>query len=254
MMNARLEMNMDMHANMQHGTGGTSTLLLYIGLIVLALSIIGYVYASQLKKENTSGLKKAEKVALKKKNKTILVLSHSLLGAAIVVVGIYAILNAASKTNIDNLNYNAAIQVTDDKDYGRGHSEAPVTYEMKIPTSGTHSPHDLKYGFYKEKPANEMLVHNLEHGDIIIYYHPEASPELIAKITALTQYKKAGSGVLAVPYGNVQTDKEVVVTAWTKTMELASFDEAKIGTFIYKYINKGPEEIPVEIRQNGGTM
>ncbi|SFM18059.1 Protein of unknown function [Paenibacillus sp. 1_12] len=252
-MNARMEMNMDMHANMQHGTS-TSTVLLYVGLIILVLSIVGYMYASQLKRGNTSALKKAEKVALKKKNKTILVISHSLLSAAIVVVGIFFIQNATSKTNIENLNYKAAIQVTDDKDYGRGHSDAPVSYDMKLPTSGTHSPHDLKYGFYKEKPVTEMLVHNLEHGDIIIYYHPNAKPELIDKITALTHYKKAGSGVLAVPFGDVQTDKEVVVNAWTKTMELTTFDETMVGTFIYNYINKGPEEIPVEVRQNGGTM
>jgi len=37
-------------------------------------------------------------------------------------------------------------------------------------------------------------------------------------------------------------------------MELDSIDEQKIGTFIFTYINKGPEMIPPQIRQGGGTM
>ncbi|WP_255570486.1 hypothetical protein [Cohnella sp. CFH 77786] len=42
--------------------------------------------------------------------------------------------------------------------------------------------------------------------------------------------------------------------AWTKTMELAAIDERQIGTFIYRFINQGPEVIPPAIRRNGGTM
>ncbi|WP_143760283.1 DUF3105 domain-containing protein [Paenibacillus sp. FSL R5-0765] len=45
-----------------------------------------------------------------------------------------------------------------------------------------------------------------------------------------------------------------MVTAWTKTMKLDQFDDAKVGTFINKYINQGPEKIPASVRQGGGTM
>jgi hypothetical protein len=248
-------MDMNAHMDMQHGvsTSGSATLL-YTGITILVLSIIGYLYASKLKRENTIGLKKEQKATLKKKNKWVVKISHLLLSAGVICMGIYLIQNNISKTNIENLNYNAAIQVTNDKDYGGGHSDAPVQYEMKIPTSGTHSPHDLRFGFYKEKPPVEKLVHNLEHGDVIIYYNPDSKPEIIDKLNELTHYKKAGSGILAVPYGDVVTSNEIVLTAWTKTLELPTFDEQKIGTFIYQYINKGPEDIPPQIRGNGGTM
>ncbi|NHN31433.1 DUF3105 domain-containing protein [Paenibacillus agricola] len=243
--------------DMQHGSSmsmSASTILLVIGIVILICSIIGYVYASTLNKTETRGLKKEQKNALKMKSKWAARASHFLLSAGIVVILSFFIQANISKTNIENLNHQAAIQVTDDKDYGGGHSDAPVQYEMKIPTSGTHSPHDLKFGFYKEKPAIEKLVHNLEHGDIIIYYHPNAKPEIIDKITELTHYKKAGSGILAVPYGDVVSSNEIVLTAWTKTLELPTFDEQKMGTFIYQFINKGPEDIPAEIRRGGGTM
>ncbi|MNG28790.1 hypothetical protein D3C84_1140980 [compost metagenome] len=70
----------------------------------------------------------------------------------------------------------------------------------------------------------------------------------------MTHFVSAGAGVLAVPDVNVPADQEVVVTAWTKTMALAKYDEASVGTFIHEYINKGPEQIPANVRLGGGTM
>lgn len=230
------------------------TMLLNIGLAILIAAISSYVLAARMNNDNNSRLKKAEKQALKKKHKTWLLISHALLIIAIGSIGTSLIQSSASKYSLDTLNYHANIQVTTDKDYGRDHKDGTLMYEMKIPTSGIHSPHDLKFGFYKERPGYEMLVHNLEHGDIIIHYHPDAPKELLDQIEYLTHFKTAGAGVLAVPNVDVPADQEVVVTAWTKTMPLAKFDEASVGTFIYEYINKGPEQIPANVRLGGGTM
>lgn len=230
------------------------SILLYIGLAILVVAIAGYVWAAKVNKENTSRLKKAEKELLKKKQKTWLLISHALLIIAIGCMGTSLIQSSAGKYSLDKLNFNAPIQVTTDKDYGRDHKEGTLMYEMKIPTSGTHSPHDLKFGFYKERPPYEKLVHNMEHGDIIIHYHPDAPKALLDQIEYLTHFTAAGAGVLAVPNPDVPADQEVVVTAWTKTMPLAKFDEASVGTFIYDYINKGPEQIPANVRLGGGTM
>ncbi|MBD0382563.1 DUF3105 domain-containing protein [Paenibacillus sedimenti] len=238
---------------MQQGPGLIS-ILLYIGIGIFVLAIVGYVLAVRTNKANTSRLKKAEKQVLQKKYKRNLMISHVLLTLAVLLTGTSLIQQSSDKYSIEKLNFNAPIQVTTDKDYGRGHSEMPLLYEMKIPTSGTHSPHDLKFGFYTEKPSTEMLVHNLEHGDIIIHYHPDASAELLDKLRYITNFKKAGAGVLAVPNPVVPSDQEVVVTAWTKTMQLQKYDDASVGTFIYQHIDKGPEQIPPEIRRGGGTM
>ncbi|WNR44896.1 DUF3105 domain-containing protein [Paenibacillus roseipurpureus] len=229
-------------------------ILLYIGLAVLVLAIAGYILAAKVNKENNSRLKKAEKQLLKKKQKTWLLLSHALVIIAIGLVGTSLLQSTAGKYSLDKLNFHAPIQVTTDKDYGRDHKDGTLMYEMKIPTSGTHSPHDLKFGFYKEKPPTEKIVHNMEHGDIIIHYHPDAPKALLDQIEYLTHFTTAGAGVLAVPNPDVPADQEVVVTAWTKTMPLAKFDEASVGTFIYEYINKGPEQIPANVRLGGGTM
>lgn len=241
------------NSTMQSGSDITA-ILLYIGAALFLLAILGYVFAAKTNKANTSKLKKAEKQALHNKRRTWLILSHTLLILAVCSLGTSLIQSSSNKYSLDKLNYNAPIEVTTDKDYGRGHDEGMLTYEMKIPTSGTHSPHDLKFGFYKERPTYAMLVHNLEHGDIIIYYHPDAPQELKDRLEYLSHFKQAGAGVLAVANPDVPSDKEVVVTAWTKTMQLPKFDEASVGTFIYQNIDKGPEKIPPEVRRGGGTM
>lgn len=237
-----------------HQESSSTLALLYVGGFLLLLSLISYWYASKLKKENTSSLKKDQKAVLKQKSKKMRVAAHLLLIASIIVIIIHLAQSLGGKYDVKTLNFNVPIEVSDDQDYGAEHSDAPVQYEMKIPTSGTHSPHDLKFGFYTEKPSYEKLVHNLEHGDIIIYYRADADSDLITKLKYFAKFRLAGAGVLAVPNDDIPSGTEIVVTAWMKTMELTTFDEQKIGTFIYRYINKGPEQIPAQIRQGGGTM
>jgi hypothetical protein len=237
-----------------HQQSGSSYFLLYTAALILLLALISYWYASKWNKENTSRLKKEEKAAIKKKTKKMRAAAHILLSVSVLVVIVHFAKDLGKEYNVKSLNFKAAIEVTDDKNYGSDHSDEPVQYEMKIPTSGTHSPHDLKFGFYTEKPPYEKLVHNLEHGDIIIYYRADADPKIIESLKYFVNYREAGAGILAVPNEDIPAGKEVVVTAWTKTMELSVYDDQQIGTFIYDYINEGPEKIPTQIRAGGGTM
>jgi hypothetical protein len=227
--------------------------VLYVAILVFALSIGGYVYASSIQKKNTSRLKKEQKTQMRQKRTAIQMTSHALVAISIILFVVFLIQNS-NKYGMDKLNYKAAIKVTQDRDYGSGHTDSPVNYEMKFPTSGPHSPHDLKFGFYKEKPPIEKLVHNMEHGDILIYYRSDMKPEVMERIKYLTNFQKAGSGVLSVPSEDIPADVGVWVTAWTKTLQLTTFDEAQIGTFIYENINRGPETIPPSVRGGGGTM
>ncbi|QMV39904.1 DUF3105 domain-containing protein [Cohnella cholangitidis] len=225
-----------------------------VGAILLCGALVGYGVVSKWNKQNTSQLKKGQKAEIKQKVKKMRVAAHSMLGVAIVLVLISLLLNAAGKYDLETLNYKARIEVRNDRDYGAGHTEMPVQYEMKFPTSGTHSPHDLKFGFYEDKPSMEELVHNLEHGDILIYYRPDASSAIKDAVEYLSHFTKAGAGVLAVPSADIPEGKEIILNAWTKTLELATYDEQQAGTFIYEYINEGPEKIPANVRRGGGTM
>lgn len=231
-----------------------TNLLIYLAGIILLISVIGYVYAAKVNKENTSRLKKDEKAVLKRKSNRLRLLSHCTLVISVLLILIFLAQSMGNKYDIETLKYDVSLSVKDDGNYGADHTLDPVQYEMKIPTSGIHSPHDLKFGFYKTKPAYEELVHNLEHGDIIIYYRSGADSSILDRLEYLSNFRVAGAGVLAVPNEDIPADKEFVVNAWTKTMELPAFDEQAIGRFIYDFINKGPEQIPPSVRKGGGTM
>lgn len=242
------------HMQMEQQTG-TSYLWLIIGAVVLMLSIAAYIWASRTRGSILGHMKKKERAAIQKKGRFIKNTAHILIGASIVAFGLFFLQNAGGSTyDVSKLDNNAVIDVTDDKYYGATHTEEPIHYEMKIPTSGPHNPHDIQFGFYTDFPGYPYLVHNMEHGDIIIYYREDASDMLKEHLKYLAKFRKAGSGILAVPNKDIPDGSEVVVTAWTKTMKLDKFDDAKVGTFINRYINQGPEKIPASIRQGGGTM
>ena len=48
-----------------------------------------------------------------------------------------------------------------------------LDYNSDPPTSGQHYDVPAEAGFYNEAPADETLVHNLEHGHVVIYYNCE---------------------------------------------------------------------------------
>jgi hypothetical protein len=139
----------------------------------------------------------------------------------------------------------AALQgrVQEMPDEGRDHvpDGTTVEYESEPPTSGPHYARWAQPDIYREVIPDEMLVHNLEHGHIVIYYHPtRITDQSAAKITELTrQYDGQWDAVLAVP--RPEMDFELVLTAWTFKLELDEFDEELIDAFVDAYRGRGPE-------------
>lgn len=245
---------MESHIGMHNNQATDSVLWLYAAGLILIVAIVSYWMAARKNHTSKDRMKKEARAALKQSVKKLKLIGHMLVAVTLILVLVHYMPKWMKTYDVADLNFNMAIEVRDDEYYGAEHSEAPVQYEMEIPTSGTHSPHDLKFGFYTERPAFEMLVHNLEHGDIIIYYRTTASHDQLNLLQYLAKFREAGAGILAVPNDDLPEGKELVVTAWLKTMELDSFDERAVAQFIYDHINQGPEQIPPSIRRGGGTM
>lgn len=70
-----------------------------------------------------------------------------MIAVSIIMFGLFFMQGAGKTYNVADLASNATIDVTDDKYYGADHTEDPIQYEMTIPTSGPHNPHDIKFGF-----------------------------------------------------------------------------------------------------------
>ena len=125
-----------------------------------------------------------------------------------------------------------------DKDNGNSHVNAgtAVAFPELPPTSGSHWPSPagpVKAGVYTEKIPFEALIHNLEHGGIVIVYNG-LTPDEVTKLnefvrstTSTSQYKK----VLDAPYSDLSRAK-IVITAWDYHLDLQSVDTSSMLKFI----------------------
>jgi hypothetical protein len=114
-----------------------------------------------------------------------------------------------------------------------------VNYRTDPPVSGNHWDRWVDPGRYNEVPANEMLVHTLEHGHIVIYFE-RPTAEAVRLLTLWSNmYRGMWDGIVVVPRPGLGAG--VILTAWTKMLRLDAFDAAATAAFIDAYRGRGPE-------------
>ncbi|MGH2807341.1 MAG: DUF3105 domain-containing protein [Actinomycetota bacterium] len=127
---------------------------------------------------------------------------------------------------------------------GRGHlgeGEPHPPYETDPPTSGPHYEIPADLGFYSEPLPPEQVVHNMEHGQIVLWYRPDLPSNTIDQIEELVD--REASATVAVPYDNIQGDDAIVFTAWTASQTCAEVSEAALNEFRRQFQGKAPEPI-----------
>ena len=103
-------------------------------------------------------------------------------------------------------------------------------YNSTPPTSGPHLPYIAPWGIHTRPIPNELQVHNLEDGGVVIQYNCDC-PDLAAKLGDLVrQYDKH---VIVAPYPEMAST--IALTAWTRIETLSAFDEKRIRRFIEAY-------------------
>lgn len=116
-----------------------------------------------------------------------------------------------------------------------------VTYETDPPLSGNHAETWLPAKFFDAPQSPEKLVHNLEHGNVVIYYDkaklPAADLEKLKQLTA--KYSGPWDGVVAVP--RTDADHPLILTAWENALRLTAYDQAKVEKFVDAFRGRGPE-------------
>jgi Protein of unknown function (DUF3105) len=123
-------------------------------------------------------------------------------------------------------------------------------YSSLPATSGPHwDPSGIaNWGVYTTPQPETQLVHNLEHGGIVIWYDPEALDA--ESIDALTSYvqNQNGSGLsgrykfILSPWGGREPlPSPVVATAWRWMLELETADIDAIDEFARAHYGESPE-------------
>lgn len=127
----------------------------------------------------------------------------------------------------------------------RGNRHIPpgwrIRYPSPIPTSGPHRANDAPPGFYPpgKRPELARLVHNLEHGDVVIYYDAPGEAALDILRAWAERFPQPFQAVLVVPMPGLGA--KVVLTAWGRRLELEPFDPSLAAAFIDRYRGRGPE-------------
>jgi hypothetical protein len=125
-------------------------------------------------------------------------------------------------------------------DQGQQHLSAgdpAPSYNSNPPTSGTHSATAASCGIYREAVPDVNLVHNLEHGVVIVSYDPGISE---SERAALEEFgRDAGTHVIVTPREGM--DAPIALTAWTHLLALESVDLSAMDAFYGEYAQFGPE-------------
>lgn len=125
------------------------------------------------------------------------------------------------------------------------HVEAlPAGYEYNSdpPTSGVHHPVPVVWGSYAEEVPALPLVHNLEHGGVVVQYGSSITSGVRAEIEDWYREDPNGIVVASLP----ELDEQVIATAWTWRMTCEGFDEEALSQFRDQYRAQGPERFPLD--------
>jgi hypothetical protein len=90
--------------------------------------------------------------------------------------------------------------------------------------------------------ADGYLVHNLEHGHVVISYDCSKLADCVsakAQIRGLLQRYNNGK-LVAVPRNNA--DAAIALTAWGWLEKLDGYDEPRMTAFINAWRDRGPEK------------
>jgi hypothetical protein len=123
----------------------------------------------------------------------------------------------------------------------RGQSHPP--YNSKPPTSGWHYADAVApWGVSAQPIPDEVQVHNLEHGGIMVQYDcPDGCPEMVSKLEAIV--RSYPSKVILAPYPGIPGHR-IALTAWGRIAYLDEVDEPFIRRFIARFKDQGPERVP----------
>ena len=119
-------------------------------------------------------------------------------------------------------------------------------YNSNPPTSGKHwsdSGAPASRGVHEEELPDEVMVHNLEHGEVWISYKPNIPDNIKEELRKITRENRK---VVLTPRS--RNDADIALAAWGRldkfNLDSKPLDRQRLEDFIKRYINKGPELIP----------
>lgn len=122
--------------------------------------------------------------------------------------------------------------------------DVEITYDLHPPSSGDHRGQWGVWGEYEYLPP-EHWIHNLEHGGVVLLYHPCASAETVDALREYARSRADDDGGafrwILTPYADLPT--AVAVVAWEWSYGAECVDEADIEAFVADHYRQAPEDV-----------
>lgn len=162
-----------------------------------------------------------------------------------IMIGIFVVGNRAPATQ-----ENATLLGVKHADLGQKHiavGDTHLAYNSNTPSSGPHYASPTPWGIKTIEVVDETLVHNAEHGGIVISYKPDLPVTDLEKLKKLAENLPKSNQfneikVVLVP--RAANTAPVQLMAWTYTLDLPSPDSNTITKFYNDHLDKGPELVP----------
>lgn len=108
------------------------------------------------------------------------------------------------------------------------------------PSSGRHYFQPVPFGIYTEPLDEIRVVHNLEHGGMVLQYGDQVPQAMVDQIESW--YRDDPNAVVVAPYPKL--GDKVALTAWTQWAECTGFDKKAADAFRDAFRYKAPEKFP----------
>ncbi len=119
--------------------------------------------------------------------------------------------------------------------------EQTVNYNTIPPTSGDHWDWWARCGFYEDGLPDERIVHNLEHGNVVVSYNLPDGPELDRLKDFMDNFELAPSWAVTRYYDKIP-EGTVALSTWGILDTMQGVDEERIEEFFRTYAGTlGPE-------------
>ncbi len=125
---------------------------------------------------------------------------------------------------------------------GTGYTSVPATSGQHWSAAGSPGP----WGVYSNAQAQERMIHNLEHGGIVIWYQPALlGAEELAMLTQFVQQQITTERfkVILVPWSGADFGHPIAVTFWDWLLYLDTADLDMIRAFSDAHYGDAPEPL-----------
>jgi hypothetical protein len=124
-----------------------------------------------------------------------------------------------------------------------------VDHNTDPPSSGQHYDNPSDAGFYDVAPADEFMVHSLEHGYVVLYYNCSTlSDEACEALKGDIQNAMDGAGrsrntgtpkIIAAPRPTMEN--LITISSWGRLLRADVFDSEEFQSYVDLYRDQAPE-------------